>query len=77
MSVPQESIDHWRNLAKEELADIAMGIHDKTNTADIAKRRAEIYERTAQALEIERATGVAVCVCHHITYEECRKLKIR
>ncbi|MHC4296485.1 MAG: hypothetical protein ACYS7Y_04230 [Planctomycetota bacterium] len=75
----QTAIDHWRGLASSELKAIELGIHDKTNTADIARRRAKTYERTAKSLEIERDTGVAVCSCCHKPYTsgDCQFGKVK
>ena len=46
----QDAIDQWRKCAS-----------DLTSTLEMRR----ICERTAQALEIERDTGVAVCSCCH------------
>lgn len=59
--VLEESIRHWRELAATQRArgDV------------VATRRADTYERTAQALEKELATGVSHCVDHLSPRDSC------
>lgn len=57
----QESIDHWNQLALDAERRMADGLLHPT----VARAQAETYRRTAQALEIRRDTGVAVCACCH------------
>ena len=54
----KESIDHWRALAAVQRD------RQKAENNPAAGHRAETYERTAQALEKELATGVSHCVDH-------------
>ena len=49
-----EAIIWWRSLARQEL--------DRDGNA-VALERARTYERTAEALELEKKTGVWHCVC--------------
>ena len=51
----QEAIDQWRKCANDPFNNSAMQ---------------RVCERTAQALEIERDTGVAVCSCCHKSLAE-------
>jgi hypothetical protein len=53
----------WRDLAAQEIrmAEIDARYGDTTSH----KKRAEIYTRCAEALEIKHETGVAVCSCCH------------
>jgi hypothetical protein len=62
------SIVHWRQLATDEKE---WAEHEKRH-GDVSSfhHRANLYERTAQALEIELETGMAVCVCCHKPFSE-------
>jgi len=59
----KESIDHWRAMAAVQ-RDRQKRAHEKGEINPAAGHRAETYERTAQALEKELATGVSHCVDH-------------
>lgn len=53
----------WRDLAEQELR--MEKIEARYGDTSSYRKRAEIYERTAVALEIQMQTGVAVCSCCH------------
>ena len=57
-----EAAARWRALAADEIKAVESGIQQ---CRTVAEARADLYERTAQALEIQRDTGIAVCVCCH------------
>jgi len=42
---------------------------------EVAKNKAAIYRRTAEALRIEARTGVAVCACCHKTADQRRNTR--
>lgn len=59
----QDSIDNWRRLSaresyledQDERAGQYSGVH---------RKRADLYERAARALELQRETGEPYCCCH-------------
>jgi hypothetical protein len=55
-----ESIAHWTALAEAQDRSIAEGF---AACPQAAKHKADLYRRTAQALQYEQDTGVPVCVC--------------
>jgi hypothetical protein len=57
------AIAAWRKLADDELR--LAEINKRYGDVSTHMVRAEIYERAAQALEIQEQTGVAVCTCCH------------
>ncbi len=57
----QNSIDHWNALADQEQRMIDNNLTCGSDKPFLA--RIETYRRTARSLEIQRDTGVAVCVC--------------
>ncbi|WP_394475051.1 hypothetical protein [Ralstonia mannitolilytica] len=57
------AIAAWRKLADDELR--LAEINKRYGDVSAFMVRAEIYERAAQALEIQERTGVAVCTCCH------------
>lgn len=58
----QEHIDEWRALAQE--SDRRAAYEDGRGSSGVAHHnRAELYRRTATALEMERDTGRPHCVC--------------
>jgi hypothetical protein len=56
----QESIDYWRALAADERRRPSW---DRYACSQACKARADAYERTARALEMERDSGVWHCSC--------------
>lgn len=60
MSELNDAIIGWRELAASERRSVDLGIATY-GCIQTALHRADIYERTAKALEIQRDTGVAVC----------------
>jgi hypothetical protein len=66
----EESRDHWSNLAKmeDDMAD-SLDLRGKPyGSTDTYRVRASIYRKTAQSIQIEIDTGVAVCSCCHKPY---------
>lgn len=63
MSAILDAAQVWRDLAAQEIqmAEIDARYGDTTSHT----KRAELYVRCAEALEIQDATGVAVCTCCH------------
>lgn len=59
----EAAIAAWRKLADDERA--LAEINKRYGDVSAYQVRAEMYERTAQALEIQQRTGVAVCSCCH------------
>lgn len=60
----EEARDHWKQLADDERK--MAQFYEESNLYGDTKsfyNRAETYERTAQALQIQIDTGVAVCSC--------------
>lgn len=53
----------WRCLAAQEIRMSEINAKYGDTTSHI--KRAEIYTRCAEALEIQNETGVAVCSCCH------------
>jgi hypothetical protein len=59
----KEAAAIWRKLVQDEL--LMAEINTRYGDVSSYRLRAQIYERTAIALEIQEATGVAVCSCCH------------
>ena len=59
----QDAINHWYELADNEEYMITNNL--TCGSAKVFHVRADMYRRTAKALEIQRDTGIAVCSCHH------------
>ena len=55
------AIAAWLQLAIDEEHAIELGITN--GDYSVFRNRAELYRRTAKALEYERDTGIAICVC--------------
>ncbi len=67
MMTLEESIAHWEALASEaeEMArwNRERGLDLSAPGSSPGDHRAQTYRRAAEALRIERDTGVSVCVC--------------
>lgn len=75
MSALLDAAQVWRDLATQEIkvAEIDARYGDTTSHM----KRAELYVRCAEALEIEAETGVAVCTCCHKPLGEGTRVLIR
>lgn len=65
----EEHAADWDALAAEQERFAVNGV---ALIPEVAKNKAALYRRTAEALRIEAKTGVAVCACCHKTAAQRR-----
>lgn len=66
-TLTENAVEHWRELARIERAALRPSL--------ASRHRAELYDRTAEAIELTRETGIGHCACHLISYAACKALK--
>lgn len=57
----ETAIAAWLQLAEDEDRAIELGI--TYGSDDVFRYRANLYRRTAKALQYQLDTGIAICVC--------------